>query len=82
MDFSSAAERERIRNIIELRRQLAHMREKASICKWRIRVWSVKRFIMPWRWKHAKEVIADARGALELWKGGIDVLKNTEGVSV
>lgn len=81
MDFAAAAERERVRNIIELRRQLAHMREKASICKWRIRVWSVKRFIMPWSWKHSKEVIADARGALELWQGGIDVLKNTIGVT-
>lgn len=82
MDFAAAAERERIRNIIELRRHLANMREKASICKWRIRVWSIKRFIMPWRWKHANEVIADAKGALELWQEGINVLKNTQGVSV
>ena len=82
MEFAAAAEREKIRNIIELRRQLEYMREKASICKWRICIWSVKRFIMPWRWKHANEVIADAKGALELWQGGIDVLKNTMGVSV
>lgn len=80
MDFAAAAERERIRNIIELRRKLAHMKEMASFCKRKILVWSVLRFIMPWRRKYANEVIADARGALELWQGGINVLENTDGV--
>ena len=82
MDFSAAAERERVRNIISMRRHIEEMKSRKLDCKIALWKWRIIKVVFPWKTRLANFKIMDAKEAIGIWESGIRVLKSNQGVSV